>query len=103
MPNGFHFRIDTNKGRLYAYVEEEDPQQAENWLKMVILHGSLCEVSIGKVILLKRSSGEGDQSIKITKDSGVFAGRKVWYALGRGIEYDLKMAEVKEQWEAKDA
>lgn len=88
----FQFRIDTNKGRFYATVDAESPEQAEQMARNVFTRANAVKgegfFSIEKVKLLKRSSGTPDQTISIWSSGETYVARAFFYALGLGDQYE---------------
>lgn len=93
----FQFRIETNRGRFYATADAESAEQAEQMARNVFVrtnamkkkhHGDEEFFSIEEVKLLKRSSGNPDQSISVWSSGETYVARAFFYALGLGDQYE---------------
>lgn len=98
IPKAYQFRVDTTKGRFYAYIEADIAELGECALREFIEEASemyKSDLSIKAIKLVQRTPRP--TCITILKGPyRVFCGRDFWYALGRGVEYELKLAELEE-------
>lgn len=91
IPKATQFRMETNKGLFYVYVEAQDATKAEDILRerlQAIKDKYGADLFILTLKTLKRGPGVGDNSISIWEGGRFSAGKDLWVAVGQGKEYE---------------
>lgn len=108
----FLFRVFTDKGRFHLWVEAADWESAEG------LARPLFEVMLGlKVTELRHAkyeTGDSDETSSLTvarpgdlntdppwRGMRLYAGKKIWQHVGRGVEYEAEVIRITSNWDAE--
>lgn len=109
IPMGYDFRVDTNKGRFYAYIEGEDVHQAEQVLRAWFQNANAgfrpaVAVAVLGIKALKVGHGSSEQALTMYSYEGKWshlAGRLVWEAFDQGNRYDDQMKQQLAEFDAR--